>query len=158
MFTYLRSFMLIACMCIFMTACEDDSGTASTSSSGDGFLFHVDTTYAQHNTGDGVGTAFPNVLTGDGHNLYTANSAIIVQRPSCSGFSAGSFGDAQLGWNLRFYYNMDETDLSQSPTRYYPTEIYLWPDTCENPFGETATPGTNTCNNPCNTGCSSCQN
>ncbi len=125
--------LLIAGILCFVTACEDESGgSAGTAGVAEG-TFHIDSRVSGKNDVGEAGV-LPDIITTDNHYLYTAGSALSYMRPSCSGFSSGSTADVSVGHNIRFYYRMEDTDMTQLPLSYYPISVYVWSDECD-PWG-----------------------
>jgi len=125
--TSLVPVVLAACM----LGCED-SDSSGTKTSAENFRFHIDSTITSVNQAGIPG--IPYIITSDGHWLTHARS--VIGRDSCSGFSEGAVSGEHLGWNVRFYYDMDKVDFASVPPVYAPTTIYVWHPSCPDPFGK----------------------
>jgi hypothetical protein len=129
--------LILASICCFLlSSCEDDSGGSSSTQGAPDFAFYDDSIVRSVNQGESAGTTIPHVITADGQTLYfTSSTTLSVMRPSCSGFAGGGLSGSLVGQNIRFYYDMEAVDFTTVPPRFYPTEVYIWSEDCDNPWG-----------------------
>lgn len=63
----------------------------------------------------------------DGHYLYITNDTIIwKERISGSGFSSGSIRSIDIGNQIKYYYDMNDTDFQSNPVIIYVIELYVY--------------------------------